>query len=58
MPNKVYIGLFRNGVWQVGDIVKAFDYEKSRIVSLYDGSRHWIVLNDGKKFLATTILDF
>jgi len=55
MPDKVRIGLFRNGVWQVGDIGKAFNYRSSRIVPLYDGSRHWVVLNDGKNFLAVTL---
>jgi len=55
MPNKVHVGLFSNGVWQVGDIGKAFDYRSSRIVSLYDGSRHWVVLNEGKNFLAVTL---
>ncbi len=54
-PNKVHIGLFRNGVWQVGDIGKAFDYRRCRIVTLYDGSRHWVVLNEGKNFLAVTL---
>jgi len=54
-PNKVHIGLFRRGVWQVGDIGKALDYRNSRIVSLYDGSRHWVVLNEGKKFVAVTL---
>ncbi len=54
-PNKVHIGLFSNGVWQVGDIGKAFNYRSSRIVSLYDGSKHWVVLNEGEKFLAVTI---
>jgi len=55
MPDKVRIGLFRNGVWQVGDIGKTFNYRSSRIVPLYDGSRHWVVLNDGKNFLAVTL---
>ncbi len=55
MPNKVHIGLFRKGVWQVGDIEKAFKCENSQIVPLYGGSRHWVVLNEGEKFLAATI---
>jgi hypothetical protein len=54
-PQKVHIGLFRNGVWRVGDIGEAFDYRNSQIVPLHDGSRHWVVLNEGEKFLAATI---
>ncbi|MEZ8217741.1 hypothetical protein B0813_001278 [Candidatus Fervidibacteria bacterium JGI MDM2 SSWTFF-3-K9] len=55
MPDKVHIGLFREGIWQVGDIEKAFNCENSRIAPLYDGSKHWVVLNEGEKFLAVTI---
>jgi hypothetical protein len=54
-PQKVHIGLFRNGVWRVGDIGEDFDHRNSRIVPLHDGSRHWVVLNEGEKFLAATI---
>jgi hypothetical protein len=54
-PQKVHIGLFRNGVWQVGDIRETFDHRNSQIVPLHDGSRHWVVLNEGEKFLAATI---